>query len=152
MGPKLFNVYLNDLPCVSEFLDISLFADDSNFLVANSDLDLLEIQTNTELLKIKDYFDSNGLSINISKTTHLHFNPKQKNRGSLKIKLGDEELKESNHLTFLGIKIDNKLTFKDHFENPLNKSRVEKIHSFLTDSSEHKYVDYEKVISANEII
>ena len=42
--------------------------------------------------------------------------------------------------------------FKDHFENPLNKSRVEKIHSFLTDSSEHKYVDYEKVISANETI
>ena len=38
--------------------------------------------------------------------------------------------------------------FKDHFENPLNKNRVEKIHSVLTDSSEHKYVDYEKVISA----
>ena len=43
-------------------------------------------------------------------------------------------------------------SFKEHFENPLNKSRVEKIYSFLTDLNEHKYVDYEKVISANEII
>ena len=123
MGPKLFNVYLNDLPSVSELFDISLFADDSNFLVANSDLNLLEKQANTELQKIKDYFDSNGLSINISKTTYLYFNPKQKNRGTLKIKLGNEKLKESNQLTFLGINIDNKLAFKDHFEKVHEKAK-----------------------------
>ena len=49
MGPKLFNLYLNDLPSVSDLLDVALFADDSNFLIANTDPKSLEKQINNEM-------------------------------------------------------------------------------------------------------
>ena len=115
MGPKLFNVYLNDLPYVSEYFEMALFADDSNFLLANKNIGYLETLVNKELTKVKSYFDSNGLSINTSKTTYLMFCPKNKQKVPIKIILGDIVLQESEYISFLGIHIDNKLSFKQHY-------------------------------------
>jgi len=42
--------------------------------------------------------------------------------------------------------------FKDHFENPLNKQKILKIESFLSNSESFNYVDSEKFVSANESI
>ena len=121
MGPKLFNIFLNDLPNASKIFETVLFADDSNFVLSNPNKKVLEKLVNRELGIIKDYFDSNGLSINISKTTFLHFCPKGEKKENLKIKLGNSELTEKEHLSFLGIEIDNKLTFKFHFKKVLEK-------------------------------
>ena len=44
----------------------------------------LEKSLNRELRDIKDYFDSNGLSINTEKTTYLQFCPKNKKKGNSK--------------------------------------------------------------------
>ena len=90
-------------------------------MLANKNNKILEKQINSELAKIKDYFDSNGLSINTSKTTYLYLCPKNKKREKLNIKLGEVELNESAQITFLGIQIDNKLTFKGHFEKVYEK-------------------------------
>ena len=73
MGPRLFNVYVNDLPNVSDKVEFVLFADDSNFMLSSPIPKELEKSLNRELRDIKDYFDSNGLSINTEKTTYLQF-------------------------------------------------------------------------------
>ena len=124
MGPKLFNVYVNDLPNVSDKVEFVLFADDSNFMLSSANPKELEKSLNRELRDIKDYFDSNGLSINTEKTTYLQFCPKNKKRAILKISLGDYELKEKEQTTFLGIIIDNKLSFKYHFDKVYKKVKT----------------------------
>ena len=122
MGPRLFNIYLNDLPSVSKTLETALFADDSNFILSHKNPRILEEVINTELALIKDYYDSNGLSINTSKTTFLHIS-KKREKPTINIKLGDSDLKESSQISFLGVIIDNKLTFKGHFEKVYNKKK-----------------------------
>ena len=73
----MFNLYINDLTKISNLKTV-LFADDSNFLLAHSDPETLNKLVNEQLIKIKDYFNANYLSINTSKTTYIIFCPNQK--------------------------------------------------------------------------
>jgi hypothetical protein len=41
----------------------------------------------------------------------------------IKINIGQHELKEVTEFKFLGVTLDNKLTFKTHFEHIINKMR-----------------------------
>ncbi len=41
--------------------------------------------------------------------------------------------------------------FKEHFENPLNKKRVEEIHSFLLDHNDYVYNDADKLIAVENL-
>ena len=93
-------------------------------MLANKDPKLLEKLINLELTEIKDYFDSNGLSINTKKTTFLHFCPKQTKKPTLTVKLGETQLIESSHTTFLGIILDNKLDFKYQYEKIYEKAKL----------------------------
>ena len=123
MGPRLFNCYINDLPDCTNRLFSILFADDSNFILSHPDPDILEEVVNNQLNIVKDYFDSNGLSISIPKTTYLYFCPKNRKRKKLSIRIGTNELKENEQIVFLGITIDNKLSFQGHFEKVYEKAK-----------------------------
>ena len=114
LGPKCFNIYINDLDQATNLLTV-LFADDSNFLGSNKKAIELEKEVNTELENIRDYFNANKLSISIKKTTYMIFKPINKPKYEFKLKLGNNELKESKEITFLGVVLDNKLNFTPHF-------------------------------------
>ena len=120
-GPKTFISFINDLPKVSDFLTI-LFADDTSLLMAHKDPKKLQIEINKELIKINDYFNANGLSLNINKTSFLHFTSKA-NKTILELKIGNETIKEESSLKFLGVTLDNNLKFKTHFQNVVDKLR-----------------------------
>ena len=69
LGPLLFLLYINDLPLATKLLTL-LFADDTTLQVEGSNLeDLIEL-TNNELLKAKEWFDSNLLTLNVKKIMH----------------------------------------------------------------------------------
>ena len=78
-GPFWYNLFVNDLPKVTTLLSV-LFADDANFLCSNKNPELLCKQVNEEMAKIIDYFNSNGLSVSIEKTTYMIFTPKNKKK------------------------------------------------------------------------
>ena len=123
MRPRLFNCYINDLPDCSKVFFSVLFADDSNFILSHPDPEILEALVNNQLSMIKDYFDSNGLSISIPKTTYIHFCPKNKKKHNLSIRIGNDELKESEQIVFLGVTIDSRLSFQGHFEKVYQKAK-----------------------------
>ena len=68
LGPILFILYINDLCFTSEKLKYILFADDTNLLYSNSNLNDLTKIMNTELCTIFRWFKVNKLSLNINKT------------------------------------------------------------------------------------
>ena len=62
-GPLLFLIYTNDLPNVSELLDIYLFADDTNIYYESKTLDDIEKTLNEELNKLFIWLNVNALLI-----------------------------------------------------------------------------------------
>ena len=70
-----------------------------------------------EINKIADWLNINKLSINTSKTKLILFrscNKKQKH--NITISINDENIKQVKNTTFLGIVIDECLTWNDHLD------------------------------------
>ena len=68
LGPLLFLIYVNDLAYVSDYLYMIMFADDTNALDSDKDLNVLEQRCNDEMVKIVDWVNANKLSLNVKKT------------------------------------------------------------------------------------
>lgn len=116
LGPLLFLLYINDLPLCSDKLHFILFADDTNILYSHKDPKCLEIELNKELIKISNWFKLNKLSLNIKKTNYMFFKNKHNNKPSinLKIIIDNNELTKVHNTKFLGVLIDDDLSWKSH--------------------------------------
>ena len=120
LGPLLFLIYVNDMHCSSKKFDFYLFADDTNLLYAENDLNKLEVVVNEELLKLCEWLNSNKLSLNVSKSNFVIFHPYQRklNREvNLKILDNNSELvslERKTYVKYLGVLIDGNLSWKHH--------------------------------------
>ncbi len=68
LGPKFFILYINDICHTSKILKLVLFADVTNIFCSGDDLHQLQDLVNTEMMKLKTWFDKNKLSLNVNKT------------------------------------------------------------------------------------
>ena len=74
VGPILFLIYINDLRNASNILSFSIFADDTSLLLS-SIRDLYNETFINELNKVMDWFSSNKLLLNYSKSQYIFFGP-----------------------------------------------------------------------------
>ena len=73
---------------------------------------------NEELIKIDSWMRSNKLSVNNKKTNYVVFKSAQKKASSdLPLSFNSQILKEKNYVKFLGVYIDNSLTWKSHINH-----------------------------------
>ena len=68
LGPILFLIYINDIVNVSSELKYTIYADDTNLLIGNANINDLHRNLITELEKIHFWTTNNNLSLNIAKT------------------------------------------------------------------------------------
>ena len=108
LGPLLFLIYINDLPSVVNKSTINLFADDTS-ITKNSNSSLVDFQN--DLNCVDKWMRSNKLTVEPSKSKLIVFN-KRKNIGELRF--AGKKLKRVQHGKYLGIRIDDKLNFKEH--------------------------------------
>ncbi len=120
LGPQLFQLYINDLPNITN-LKCYLFADDTNILISGPCLTTITQQLNNELIKILDYFNANKLSLNTSKSNFTIISPKQNSKPTTTIKIGNNTVSQKDSIKFLGIEIDNKLKFQNHADQTITK-------------------------------
>ena len=121
LGPILFIIYNNDLPMVSNKLSTTLYADDTNFSIKDSDYDALISSLNCELTKVYEWTLANRLTINTSKTEMLLFTNRRVTTSDDEITLNGENVGWVDYARFLGVIIDNKVNFKTHITHVLNK-------------------------------
>ena len=117
LGPLLFIIYNNELPKVSKVLSTTLFADDTNFSISSNSYDNLVYTLNEELDKIENWTVANRLTINTSKTELLMFTNRQFIFNDVNVVLGGVSLEFSDHARFLGVIVDDKMSFKLHIQN-----------------------------------
>ena len=115
LGPLLFLIYINDLPLSSSKLSFYLFADDTNIYCESDNLYKLQRTVNKELRKVKLWFDVNKLSLNIDKTNFIIFkSPHLPSSDTVSIKIGNLPIEQTRYIRFLGVLLDENLSWKYH--------------------------------------
>ena len=122
LGPLLFLLYINDLYCVSDLLYFIIFADDTNILLSNKDINTLYNDMNSELVSVAQWFNANKLSLNIKKTNYMLFSKSVRKSGHTNdVYIGRNPISMVNTTTFLGVMLDNNLSWKEHIGYISNK-------------------------------
>lgn len=124
LGPLLFILYINDLVNVTKLADVIMFADDTNLFFNGKNLDDLICTVNAELQKFCLWFKLNKLSLNIKKTNFILFGRKQQDGASPKIYIDNTQVEKTNKTKFLGVIINQALTWTDHIT--VIKQKVQK--------------------------
>ena len=119
LGPLLFLLYVNDICNASPLLSFILFADDTNIFCSHSNLQTLINTLNSELPKVSQWLKCNKLSLNINKTHFIHFKHHNVHLAAtpLNIKIDDSLLEQKQNSKFLGVIIDENLTWNPHIRN-----------------------------------
>jgi len=114
LGPILFLIYINDLQNCSTLFKLLLFADDTTLLYSSKDLDSLITIINKELLLFSEWFNFNKLSLNISKTNYMLFSSHKNISPVSDITIGHHIIKRVSSTKFLGVDIEDNLTWINH--------------------------------------
>ena len=124
LGPLLFLLYVNDLPN-STVLEPIMFADDTNLFFEHTDLRILFSMVNNELKKIYEWFNVNKLSLNVGKTKYSLFHKPSKTDDLplllSKVLINDKEIERVGSIKFLGVLLDEHLSWEEHIRYTENK-------------------------------
>lgn len=126
LGPLLFIIYINDISNSSNIFNFITYADDTTLYVTLNSTDpniptQMEAILNTELNNVNDWLDLNKLSLNISKTKCMSFQPTNRTIPLPKLLMRNTPIEYVKHFNYLGIIIDDKLNWKIHVENIAKK-------------------------------
>ena len=120
LGPLLFLIYVNDLFKASNPLMEVMFADDTNLFLSHKNIDTLFAIMNVELENVSMWFKSNKLSLNVYKTKWSLFYPLSKRQFLPQtlpnLLIEDIHIKREHVTKFLGVFIDENLSWKQHIE------------------------------------
>ena len=120
LGPVLFRLYINDICNVSNLLKFVLFADDTNIFCSSTSLHDLRGTINRELGKLFVWFSVNRLSIHLGKTNYMLFRGRTPDN-ELALTINNVVLPRVAATKFLGIIIDDKLSWKPHIQSVKSK-------------------------------
>ena len=123
LGPLFFSIYINDLITVSDRLNFLMYADDTTIYFNLEDFDNLTKETdiNRELEKVNIWLKLNKLSLNTQKTKLMLFHRKQKHLDEINVVINGIEIEHVPSFNFLGIMLDENLSWKSHIEMVGNK-------------------------------
>jgi hypothetical protein len=117
LGPLLFLIYINDLPTIIQpTANLIMFADDTSIFTRTYDTIQLQNYLNSAIREINKWFLNNQITLNLDKTCFIEFINKDIGNSEIQIKIGRKNINTSNEIKFLGLIIDNKLSWKGHIE------------------------------------
>lgn len=127
LGPLLFLCYVQGMPSIINNTNdtqsnLILYADDSNLISTSKTYQGLEVSCREQIKNIKSYFKRNCLFLNTDKTNKMFFSTAQnKEKPTIRITINNSEINTVNVTTFLGIEIDNNLSWDDHVQKVTSK-------------------------------
>lgn len=116
LSPTLFNLYMHGLSNLVDpaYAKIMIYADDVVILSQGKDIEAVTDKINATLTKISDWLTDHNLSISSSKSSALLFQ-KRGSRDNLRpIALNNEIIPWKKSVKYLGVIIQNNLSWADH--------------------------------------
>ena len=122
LSPLFFLIYINKLPSC---LDTAprFFADDTALLITGKDFDSIGMESlaNLELFKVFKWMRSNNLIVNASKTVALPLSIGRNPNSDITLVLHGQTSNPTTSARYLGIIIDDHLSFQSHINHLENK-------------------------------
>jgi len=119
LGPLLFVIFINDLLNITNETPHMLlnYADDTNLLLRENDFPSVVSEAETYYSRLLDWFISNKLAVNNSKTNCTLFIAKNMvDQYPTEINLNSSVIKVSTQSKFLGVTIDCRLSWSMHID------------------------------------
>lgn len=166
LGPLLFLIYVNDISNAICNIQLLLFADDTNLFFSHSCISTCFSVMNAELKLVEDWLHANRLSLSLKKTKYIVFG-KERKIDALplvlpKLMIGQGTIKRTSSTPFLGVIIDENLTWNDHIrlvETKIarNIGAIAKARKYLTRTAArslyfsfvHPYISYGNMVWAS---
>jgi len=120
MGPLLFLIYVNYLPCACSF-QTTLFADDTSLHLSHKDIKMLQLNVQNELHKVDTWMRSNRLSIHHNKTADMILTATRSQNCNFEISMNGVRIQQTDSIKYLGVIIDNKLSWKPQISSLCRK-------------------------------
>jgi hypothetical protein len=113
---------LNDLPTIVNKNDnMVLFADDTSIIITDTNRHDFNINAIEMFHDINSWFHVNLLTLNYNKTQYLEFRTKNYYNVITQIKSNEEYIPTATEIKFLGLTIDDTLSWNQHIEQLVNK-------------------------------
>jgi hypothetical protein len=137
VGPALFLIYINNISKVNIMGKLFLFADDTALVSTGCTWDEVFTNASLDLSRLKNWFDHNSLTVNVTKTKYLPFyfqpisdpGPRVLRMHSCgdpqSVTCGCGEVGRVDQYKYLGVIIDHKLSWHPHVQ--LVKQRLRKM-------------------------
>ena len=115
LGPLLFIIYINDMPNINKLAKFILYADDANIIITGSSILEIEEIFNELSSALVNWVSQNELLLNIKKTNYMIFTRKRNfEMGTFTPKIGNIPIERKPVARFLGVLVDEKLTWSHH--------------------------------------
>ena len=122
MGPLLFLIFINDLPACLHSVP-GLFSDDTALLIRETTFLKMEKRAKDELNHVNQWMRSNNLTLHQQKTLALNISPYRCNPSTnLTPTLHANLISISKSAKYLGLIVDNQLSFQNHISFLKNKT------------------------------
>ena len=109
---------MNDLSQVVRHSDIKQYADDKTLYHSSNNVSNLSKSLNADLEGVANWVEQNGLKLNEAKTQMLLLGKKKraKELDYINVKLKGQKVERCDKVKYLGVWIDEDLSWRDHIE------------------------------------
>ena len=118
LGPLLFILFVNDIHHLPIYSKLILFADDTTLFNSHYCSKYLRFMLEHDLNIMIDWFNANKLSLNLQKTVSMQF---WNNTANLNLYVGETIIPTVESTKFLGVQIDNQLSWRNHANHVIDK-------------------------------
>lgn len=121
LGPLLYSIFVMSLRLSQLKAQYYTFADDTVLLYSGGNLEELGDTVNEDLEQYHRWLLYNNLKINIDKTKYMLFKQKNKTVCNVDIKIDNIAIEKINTVKYLGLVLDEYLSWSGHIEHIKNK-------------------------------
>ena len=127
LGPLLFILYVNDLPQCFSRCQVNIYADDTAFYIEGDSTAEISEALQSEFNAVHLWLCANKLSLHVGKTASMLLCSRQKRRHlrdqAISLNVSNQPVSQSEGLKYLGVFIDQNMTFNTHIENVCSSLR-----------------------------